>query len=197
MKDFKAEKIRQKKKVITAALKRCLDKQVYSRITIQEIADEAGFSKGGLLHYFATKEDIYLTLIKEIFSEIIQAHDFIPMGFGKKSQTSITALVGAERFILDKNNVKIIMNLILYSFEEPKIKKKILRYLRVHRYFYLQLIRKNSMKEGILVDSEKDINHRAVIAQTIVLFIGLLDAIDPQEIDYIEIVKFVTFLLGA
>ena len=59
----KEEKILKKKKIIIDALKVRLRNDVYSKITVQDIADEAGFSKGGVLHYFSTKEDIYLALI--------------------------------------------------------------------------------------------------------------------------------------
>jgi AcrR family transcriptional regulator len=52
----KAEKIDAKKLSIIKALERRLERDVYSRITVQDIADEAGFSKGGLLYYYPTKE---------------------------------------------------------------------------------------------------------------------------------------------
>ena len=71
----KEAKLREKKKLIIEALKRCLERNVYSNITVQEVADEAGFSKGGLLHYFQSKEDMYLELIRDLFEEITADHE--------------------------------------------------------------------------------------------------------------------------
>ena len=196
----KEEKAKKKKKIIIEALKRLLDKDVYSRITVQEIADEAGFSKGGVLHYFPTKEDIYLELIEEIFTEFVEAHSSIlEWELATDEVAPISALVGAENFIIDKRNIKIIMNIILYAFEEEKIMKIISKYIRLHRNFYDNII--SDLTKGAEASGEKSdlpSKYLSRITQTIVLFIGLLESIDPSdqgEMDYLEIVKFVTSLL--
>ena len=195
----KEEKAKKKRKIIIEALKRLLDKDVYSRITVQEIADEAGFSKGGILHYFPTKEDIYLELIEEIFTEFVQAHSSIlEWELATDEVAPISALVGAENFIIDKRNIKIIINIILYAFEEDKIMKIVSKYIRTHRNFYDNIISELSKGERTRKKSDLPTKYLSRITQTIVLFVGLLESIDPSdqgEMDYLEIVKFVTFLL--
>jgi AcrR family transcriptional regulator len=195
----KEEKAKKKRKIIIEALKRLLDKDVYSRITVQEIADEAGFSKGGILHYFPTKEDIYLELIEEIFTEFVQAHSSIlEWELATDEVAPISALVGAENFIIDKRNIKIIINIILYAFEEDKIMKIVSKYIRTHRNFYDNIISDLTKGERTRKKSDLPTKYLSRITQTIVLFVGLLESIDPSdqgEMDYLEIVKFVTFLL--
>ncbi|MBN2079398.1 MAG: helix-turn-helix transcriptional regulator [Spirochaetes bacterium] len=197
----KEEKAKKKKKIIIEALKRLLDREVYSRITVQEIADEAGFSKGGILHYFSTKEDIYLELVEEIFTEFVRAHSSIlEWELGTEEVAPISALVGAENFIIDKRNIKIIMNIALYAFEEEKIMKIVSKYIRLHRNFYDNIITQLSSGERSRRRSDLSSKYLSRITQTIVLFIGLLESIDPSdpgEMDYLEIVKFVTTLLRA
>ncbi len=197
----KEEKAKKKKKIIIEALKRLLDREVYSRITVQEIADEAGFSKGGVLHYFPTKEDIYLELIEEIFTEFQKAHSSIlEWELGTEEVAPISALVGAENFIIDKRNIKMIMNIALYAFEEEKIMKIVSKYIRMHRNFYDNIITQLSSGERSRRRSDLPSKYLSRITQTIVLFIGLLESIDPSdpgEMDYLEIVKFVTTLLRA
>ncbi len=197
----KEEKAKKKKKIIIEALKRLLDREVYSRITVQEIADEAGFSKGGVLHYFPTKEDIYLELIEEIFTEFVKAHSSIlEWELGTEEVAPISALVGAENFIIDKRNIKMIMNIVLYAFEEEKIMKIVSKYIRLHRNFYDNIITQLSSGERSRRRSDLPSKYLSRITQTIVLFIGLLESIDPSdpgEMDYLEIVKFVTTLLRA
>ena len=195
----KEEKAKKKRKIIIEALKRLLDKDVYSRITVQEIADEAGFSKGGILHYFPTKEDIYLELIEEIFTEFVQAHSSIlEWELATDEVAPISALVGAENFIIDKRNIKIFINIILYAFEEDKIMKIVSKYIRTHRNFYDNIISDLTKGERTRKKSDLPTKYLSRITQTIVLFVGLLESIDPSdqgEMDYLEIVKFVTFLL--
>lgn len=195
----KEEKAKKKKKIIIEALKRLLDKDVYSRITVQQIADEAGFSKGGILHYFPTKEDIYLELIEEIFTEFVQAHSSIlEWELGTEEMAPISALVGAENFIIDKRNIKMLINIVLYGFEEEKIMRIISKYIRMHRNFYDNIISELTKEGKGRRKSDLPSKYLSRITQTIVLFIGLLESIDPSdpaEMDYLEIVKFVTSLL--
>ncbi len=192
----KEEKVKKKKKIITDALKACLERDVYSKITVQDIADESGFSKGGVLHYFQTKEDIYMELIEDIFTELEEAHSSIlDWNIKLEEVAPISALVGVERFILDKTNVKIMINLLLYAFEEEKIMNIISKFIRKHRFFYDNLIPavpdENRGRRKFDIESK----YLSRIAQTLVLFIGLLEAIDPIDIDHVEIVKYVTSLL--
>ena len=195
----KEEKAKKKRKIIIEALKRLLDKDVYSRITVQQIADEAGFSKGGILHYFPTKEDIYLELIEEIFTEFVHAHSSIlEWELGTEEMAPISALVGAENFIIDKRNIKMLINIVLYGFEEEKIMKIISKYIRMHRNFYDNIISELTKDGKGRRKSDLPSKYLSRITQTIVLFIGLLESIDPSdpaEMDYLEIVKFVTSLL--
>ena len=199
----KEEKIKKKKKIIVDALKRRLEYDVYSKITVQDIADEADFSKGGVLHYFQTKEDIYLDLIEIIFNEIESIHaSILDWNYESNLMVSISALVGVENFILDKKNIKIIINLLLYAFEDDKIMSIMQKFIRRHRLFYENIINNVDKKKNISEESEKGsldpgigkVNLSRMI-QVIVLFSGLLESVDPIGIDHIEIVKFVTKLM--
>jgi len=191
----KEEKVKRKKKIIINALKRRLEVNVYSKITVQDIADEAGFSKGGILHYFHTKEDIYLELIEDIFTEFEEAHSSIlEWNYNSNEIAPISALVGAENFILEKTNIKILTNLILYAFEDEKIKNILSKFIVKHRNFYNNII-DNVRKDNPEKNTGIETKYLSRIAQSIVFFIGLIELLDPIEIDHIEIVKFVTKLL--
>jgi AcrR family transcriptional regulator len=196
VRERKDDKFKEKKMIIINALMRLLDKDVYSRITVQSIADEAGFSKGGILHYFHTKEDIYLELIDYIFTEFANAHMSVMEWRSSIDEVaSMSALVSAENFIMDKRNVKIIINLLLYSFEEKKIQTIIKKYIKMHREFYEGIIQKNREVANSQIKPELSRMNLARVIQSIVFFIGVLEAVDPtmaSESDSLEIVKFVT-----
>ncbi len=192
----KEDKILKKKKIIIDALKVRLRNDVYSKITVQDIADEAGFSKGGVLHYFSTKEDIYLALIEDIFSEFDKAHrQVLKMDVQSGSKAPLSALVGVESFIMDKTNIRIVINLLLYAFEDEKIMNIMKDYISRLRLFYDNIILEDRDQDHNRRRSDLDLKYVSRIVQTIVIFIGILESIDPIEIDHVEIVKYVTSML--
>jgi hypothetical protein len=68
----------------------------------------------------------------------------------------------------------------------------------MHRNFYDGIITRLTQEGRSRRKSDLPPKYLSRIAQTVVLFIGLVESIDPSEpteMDYIEIVKFVTSLL--
>jgi AcrR family transcriptional regulator len=192
----KEDKVKRKKIIIVEALMRCLDRDVYSKITVQDIADEAGFSKGGVLHYYPTKEDIYLDLIKNIFNEFEKSHrEILDHNLKTEEMAPLSALLGVESFFLNKTNLRIIVNLIMYSFEEEKIRAVLREYVSKHYIFYRNIISVTKKNVDLKRKSDVDVRVLARIVQSIVVSIGILEAIDPTDIDYFEILKFITPIL--
>lgn len=192
----KETKIREKKKVIIEALKRCLVRDVYSRITVQEVAEESGFSKGGLLHYFPSKEDMYQELIQDLFQEIQRDHLHILKGtIDSNEKAGLSALFGIEKFFLDKSTVKIILNLLLYAYEDEKIMEFLKKFLHEHLEFYRSIIAETRQNIPSNRKTDFDPQITARIAQIIVLSAGLIEAVDPIDIDHTCLVRYVVSLL--
>ncbi len=191
----KEEKIREKKNSIIEALKNCLQKDVYSKITVQDVADEAGFSKGGLLYYYPTKEELYMDLMEHLFNEIAEDHINVMRGnLQSEEKASISALYGIEKFVLDRKTTKILINLFLYGYEDEKIMKPMSEFMRRHLKLY----------EGIVQDARADLPSRrktdfdaqfiARIAQIIVLSAGLIESVDPIDLDPLKLVRYINSL---
>ena len=192
----KEAKLREKKKLIIEALKRCLERNVYSNITVQEVADEAGFSKGGLLHYFQSKEDMYLELIRDLFEEITGDHEKMVAGnLEAVEQASLTALLSIEKFFLDRRTTKIFLNLMLYAFEDEKIMKQLRDFLHKHVEFYASLIEKS--REGVQLRRKTDLDPEtsARIAQIVVLGAGIFESVDATDLDHTKLVRYVLSML--
>ncbi len=183
-----------RKKRITGALKRLLQKSVYSQISIQEIADEAGYSKGGVLHYFPTKDDIYIELINELYSELDHNHRrILQIDLNPEEIAPISSLLSVESFVLDRSNIIILINIILYSFENETIRTMMKKFFGNHRLFFETIVKENSPKDkGPLELDEKTI---ARIIQVVVFFMGLIEEFDSIDLDYAKIVRYVTQLL--
>ena len=192
----KEAKLKEKKKLIIEALKRCLERNVYSNITVQEVADEAGFSKGGLLHYFQSKEDMYLELIRDLFEEITGDHEKMVAGnLEAVEQASLTALLSIEKFFLDRRTTKIFLNLMLYAFEDEKIMKQLRDFLHKHVEFYTSLIEKS--REGVQLRRKTDLDPEtsARIAQIVVLGAGIFESVDTTDLDHTKLVRYVLSML--
>ncbi len=188
-------KTREKKKHIVEALKRRLERDVYSNITIQDVADEAQFSKGGILYYFPSKEDLYLELMRELFSEIEEDQRAVLRGnLDSGEKASISALFGIEKFVLDKKTIRIFINLIMYGFEDEKIMVHIREFVRKNLAFYVSLIEDSRAKMPYRRKTDFDSKFIGRIAQTTVLSAGLLESIDPVEMDTMKLVGYVVAL---
>jgi len=191
----KQEKIRKKKNVIMDALKQCLQKDVYSRITVQDVADEAGFSKGGLLHYFPTKEEMYLELMEYLFNDIQHDHREVLKGnLESKEKASISALYGIERFILDTSTIRIFINLVMYAYEEEKIMTRLRQFMRQHLDLYQNIIYEARSDIPSRRKSDFDAEFTARVAQMIVLSTGMFESIDPIPMDTMKIMKYIISL---
>ncbi|HRR61482.1 MAG TPA: TetR/AcrR family transcriptional regulator [Spirochaetota bacterium] len=191
----KQEKIHKKKIIILEALKRLLQNDVYSRITVQAVADEAGFSKGGLLHYFPTKEEMYIEFMEYLFNEINSDHKNVLKGnLHSKAKASISAMYGVERFFLDPATAKILINLMLYAYEDEKIMVRLKEFIRRHLELYKTIINEAREDQPQRRKTDFDAEFHARIAQTIVMSAGLFESIDPLPIDNLNFMRYIISL---
>jgi len=191
----KEDKIRAKKKIIINALKRCLDREAYSYISMQHIADEAGISKGGLRYYFPTKESIYIELIKDFFEGIEEEHINILNPIDSyEDQALLSTLFGIENFVLNKKNIKIFINLVLYGLEDKKIMKPIQKFFRNHLILYENIIKRAKTKMLNISKEDFDTQFLARISQIIFLSAGLLESVDPINLDPSKLTRYVISL---
>jgi AcrR family transcriptional regulator len=183
-------KVIKKKKHIIEALKRCLEQDVYSQVSLEDVAKEAGFSKGGLRHYFPTREELYVALIESFFNQIQRDQIGVVQGLDldKNDKALITTLFGIEKFLLDKKNMRILINIILYGFEDEKIREIIKKFIRNHLNLYTTTIRELTTGSEV-VDSEAQFIGR--ITQVILLFAGILEYIDPINVDTPKLIEFI------
>ncbi|MBP7736096.1 MAG: TetR/AcrR family transcriptional regulator [Spirochaetes bacterium] len=186
-------KVIKKKKHIIEALKRCLEQDVYSQVSLEDVAKEAGFSKGGLRHYFPTREELYVALIENFFNQIQRDQIGVVQGLDldKNDKALITTLFGIEKFLLDKKNMRILINIILYGFEDEKIREIIKKFIRNHLNLYSTTIRE--LKSGVEV-AEPEAQFIGRITQVILLFAGILEYIDPINVDTPKLIEFILTL---
>lgn len=193
----KEENILIKKKHILNSLKILLEKYSYSYVSMQDVANEGGISKGGLRYYFPTKESLFLGLLEDFFQEIQDDHiRMINMQDGSGDKAVLSTLFNIESFVLNQKNIKIFINLILYGLENPKMMEPISSFFRKHLQMYKKLINQAKTDLPPIDKKEFDTDFLARITQIIFLSAGLLETIDPIGMDPAKLARYVLSLFS-
>jgi AcrR family transcriptional regulator len=193
----KEETIIIKKKHILNSLKVLLEKYSYSYVSMQDVANEGGISKGGLRYYFPTKESLFLGLLEDFFQEIQDDHiRMLNMQDGSGDKVVLSTLFNIESFVLNQKNIKIFINLILYGLENPKMMEPISSFFRKHLQMYKKLINQAKTDLPPIDKKEFDTDFLARITQIIFLSAGLLETIDPIGMDPAKLARYVLSLFS-
>ena len=191
------EKMLQKKRDILNALKRLLDKYSYSYISMQSVADEAGISKGGLRYHFPTKESLFIGLLEDFFMSIEEEHlKMVNLLDEKVDRAVISTLFNIESFVLSQKNIKVFINLILYSLEVPKMMVFVKSFFRKHLEMYKQIIEQGKNDFPEIDKNEFDLEFLARITQIIFISAGLLETIDPIDMEPQKLARYVLSLFN-
>jgi AcrR family transcriptional regulator len=190
-----SDKTDQRKQRILEALGRRLEKDPYTQITVQDIAEEAGYSKGGLLYYYPTKEAVYLDYMERFFSEIERDHlSVISDNLQSIEKAGISALYGVEKFLLDAKTTRILINLLMYGFEDERIMEPIRDFSRKLLNHYRSIIESARAELPFRRKSEFDPVFIARIVQIVLLSAGLFESVDPIAIDPYVLVRYTNSL---
>jgi len=193
----KEENIAIKKKHILNSLKILLEKYSYSYVSMQDVANEGGISKGGLRYYFPTKESLFIGLLEDFFQEIEDDHiRMINMQDGSGDKAVLSTLFNIENFVLNQKNIKIFINLILYGLENPKMMEPVSSFFRKHLQMYKKLISQAKTDLPPIDKKEFDMDFLARITQIIFLSAGLLETIDPIGMDPARLARYVLSLFS-
>lgn len=148
------------------------------------------------MHYFPTKDDIYIELINELYADLEYNHRrLLQIDLDPDEIAPISSLLSVESFVLDRSNIIILINVILYSFENETIRNMIKKFFANHRLFFETILRENMRdKTGPFDLDTKTI---ARVIQSVVFFMGVIEEFDPIDLDYAKIVRYVTDLLRS
>jgi AcrR family transcriptional regulator len=186
-----------KRKHILNSLKILLEKYSYSYVSMQDVANEGGISKGGLRYYFPTKESLFIGLLEDFFQEIENDHiRMINMQDESGDKAVLSTLFNIENFVLNQKNIKIFINLILYGLENPKMMEPISIFFRKHLQMYKKLISQAKTDLPPINKKEFDTDFLARITQIIFLSAGLLETIDPIGMDPAKLARYVLSLFS-
>lgn len=111
----------EKRQAIMQAAVDLFGKQNYAQITMKQIADTVGSSKGTTFHYFATKEDLFMSILLEryqaYFKGLLNELNGVTALTGRDF---ITLMVDQTQVLIQDNDVLVRLNAIRGPILEGK-----------------------------------------------------------------------------
>ena len=173
----------------------------YSYVSMQDVADEAGISKGDhaiTSHKGSALRGAHQGLLQEIEQEHLQIVNNPQLD---QDKFFLSTLLGIERFVLNEANIKVFVNLMLYGLQDEKMRDPIRHFFRNHLNLYKKLVAQTKESGTPVMPPVKreefDMEFLARVAQIIFLSTGLLEAIDPIGIEPSKLTRYVISLFES
>ncbi|HRX16942.1 MAG TPA: TetR/AcrR family transcriptional regulator [Spirochaetota bacterium] len=152
--------------------------------------------QGGLLHYFGAKEDLYFELVQQLCDDITAGRRSVLQGIADSNdQASLSALYVIEQFFLDKNNIHVLLNLLLLSFEDESVREVFKKFFHENMGFFQTLIEKKYQDVPQRRKSDLPAADLARILQIIVLAAGIVELVDPVNFDHNHLTTYILSIL--
>ena len=90
---------------ILAAAEKCFGRYGYDKTSNKDIADEAGLTTGALYHYFDSKQELFLVLVKERYQQIVDSYRDVADGAGSATEKLCAILDRAVQWSLQDENL--------------------------------------------------------------------------------------------
>jgi AcrR family transcriptional regulator len=134
----------------------CIALKGYSNITMQDIADSAGVSKGVIHYYFRNKEELFLS----VFEKLVRDLDVHIAGRAERARTpteKIRAIISGvfEKIRENKKFQVVLLDFWAHSTKNPTLRTANARQYARYRYLVKKIIA-NGIEEGHFKKSDPD-----------------------------------------
>lgn len=138
MNKLSLEKHRKTRDFIITSTLNILSKKGFAHLSIDDIAKEAGYSKGGILHYFKSKEEIMLeainTLIRNLMDGLIYKKE---PGIGPREEIRMKLIWILQESVNNKVQTKVILDFLAQASNDDKIREIMIDYNNnILKYMY-------------------------------------------------------------
>jgi len=165
----------QKREQIVWALYNCLAKGGHERITVKDIAAQAGLAHGVIHYYFKTKDEIVAALVVAITRKYQDTMAQVLAEAGNKTDHADAVLdLLVDAFIFNKDLNRVFYNLVQMGFERAEVSRPLAAMLRAYR----------DTLEGVLLRDEdaQDGPSQAAVLVALIEGMALQWMIDPQSL---------------
>ncbi len=147
----------------------CIALKGYSNITMQDIADSAGVSKGVIHYYFRSKEDLFLSVLEKLIKDL-DSHLGKRVDRARTPPEKIRAIINA---VFEKTRENQKFQVVLLDFWAHSTKNPILKAATANQYARYRHLAKKIIAEGIEKEYFKDCDPARVASALIGLIEGL------------------------
>ncbi len=123
----------------------CIALKGYSNITMQDIADSAGVSKGVIHYYFRNKEELFLSVFEKLVRDL-DTHLATKVERAKTPPDKIRAIIGA---VFEKTMANKKFQVVLLDFWAHSMKHPALRAANANQYARYRHLTKKIIAEGV------------------------------------------------
>jgi AcrR family transcriptional regulator len=177
---------REEKRAVTRrrllrAARKVFGQRGYHGASLEEIAAEAGFSKGALYYNFKGKEELFLELLEERLAERV---DVIRSAFDGEEAPGVQLRDAGRRYVeqLDENREWFLLyfEFWAHAVRERTLTPSLTAALRTFREGVREVIEEHSEELG--VDTRLDAEHLAIAANALAVGLAVEKHADPQGV---------------
>jgi len=167
----------ERREQIVWALYECLSEKGHEKITIKEIAQQAGLPHGVIHYYFKSKDEIVSALVEalQVKYETILSERLRSVSSGRQDLLEIAVDYLTEKHIVDARLNRVFYNLVQMAFERNQIGKALQKAFRTYR--------DNIIKTLCLSGNKADTTIQAAVIVAIVEGLALQWMIDPGSLN--------------
>jgi len=180
---IQTEKEVEKRKLLIRTTYKLIAEFGFSNITLQDVADKAGVSKGIILYYFENKDELFASLLEWLVKKI-ESNIRVEVSKAETPVEKIKAYLNSTFFGIKENRefYKVYLDFLSQSAHDDALRK-----FNIYFYDQCRQIQTQMIKEGI----EQKVFREVDLAESCVVFRSVIDGLnirwlfdEPEKFDF-------------
>jgi AcrR family transcriptional regulator len=175
------EKKAETKARLLDAARRVFAAHGFQAATVDQIADEAGYSKGAVYSNFSSKEDLYLSMLEQHFEE--RRHRIAAAVAGQDSYEGQTVVAAAQFMEMVRSEPEwtlLFMEVTAYASRNPELQPRLAQAMRGFQETVRFLLEEGV--RGFGIKGEVPSNDMAIAVMALGHGMALHDILDPEGV---------------
>jgi AcrR family transcriptional regulator len=194
--DRSERKARTRAQLLQAAA-RVYARRGFDSATLDEVAEEAGFTKGAVYDHFGSKENLLVALVDEYLA--LQIAEQVAL-FDPAKETAERPRAGADRWMLDLKRdpdaFRLFVELWIHAQRDERLRKRLVAGLDALRTTFRGFAAERSANGGI-APSEEGAAQFANIMLALGTGIGMIELVDPDSVPPRVLGAVLSLLIGT
>jgi AcrR family transcriptional regulator len=157
----------------------------YGSASLEEIAEEAGFSRGALYHHFAGKEDLFLALLDErVSARVAEIERTFAAGEATKEATIEQArrAAGDAAEVFGQNHEwrALYLEFVAHADRNPEFRRQLAERMRACRDGLTELVRRRAAEIGLELPVPPE--QLALTIEALGQGLGMEEMLDPDGV---------------